>query len=1731
MKAIEEMECVATPKIISSDDEDLAVSCNETCKVDKCREGCNLWTSAVSSSCHDVCEEDKKSYKNKLSVYCVRGCNIAITFYMKVIEDEVGTPAQPYLVAETRTNSTITIKWDRSSYSNISYLIQFRYDGQKHALDWEYYRPANILKDNYLKVEGLHAYTKYRFRVAWIILENYPPLFSEESIAISTLPYGVPSTPPIITCLTAVSCSRVSMSWDPPPLPNGPILSYVLYIYEYPYGTTMIKDISDTASDGGLHYMIQNLKPSTTYRISLSTRNSMGEGPYDVRNITTLTKRVSSSHYTPAHLLFGSKHRVVRQGLRILDEFRILYTLQNKSASVTGVALYLKQNVFFVSDSQGNLSSISLKGSPAGTLLRSNGSYFSTLSVDWLNAKIYMAEEHQISRCDTNGKHYEVLLHQTARAESMQVDPLNGYLYFTVTDPLSGGGLYRIDLAEFEAGRALDFERASLIVGDGHLSAFAVDYKNFRLLLPSAANNTVVSVSLDGSEVSDIRGNSQTHFYRDIRSMAIHHDLLYWTTGDLLYGEEFHKMENKYYQNVYSVEGGPFLALNIHHAEYQPSPLPLNPVESVQALFGTDVAKISWSSPRLLSGQGKGSWKKWLYEIQLVDPLSGQTVHRADIKGNVYDISNLEPNTTYSVKVRPYSEGGKGPWSKEFTSSTLKNRENGAGGSPHILWGAREGLLKSNFVGGEVEPIILRINLNNAHITDISSYNATFFINTNTSFVYAYNAEQSSLARLPNITSANSIAVDWFAPKLYYSSAANQMISRCNIDGSQPEPLPVVTMAKAIAVDSANAHLYWITSNSVERSRLNGMDHFVYMKNALFSGKHVMGLTLDLSQAKLYFMVRSFEGSVMYEACMAKNDAGSHPCNPSEPEVIGSLSEDSLHGPVWYYNTKLFWLHENEKAFVSDISGKNFAHINGLGLNGLTSMEIMDDSMHTYPEGLDMRSIRVVPPSISEDAVRVVGTHDEFSIRWEAVSVVNFGAVFYEIRVDDGDEVYSCVTNDTLFVYPRMKRLAPFTELGVWIQAFTYYASSRKTVAYLHSPPSTPSQPLHPRIFITYKSAPLSRKHDIVAHFRWSPPAKANGIVSKYHVLCWMTVNETRMAVCNDVVDGRMLEFRKQHLLPNTTYSFQVHAVTAAGQGPPSERVEAETSVERPVPQLLLANPDSVRVADIDFHEERLLLGKATHPAAIAYLAEERRVFYLEEEGALMASSLDGANASLIRHLTYSEGCALTVDWIGRKLYYTELDKRIGQSTVFSVDLSVDNHPRQIFNHNSIINSLEVEPFSGSLIWTLAVKSNWSLMISDLSGSNIRPFFLQAAEHGHGRSKLRRSQGCSCSPSLTVGEAIAIDTTNTSELRVLFVEAEHGHVLFSDIRGCSCHVLVNATQNPNSGLPPTSITVDKSNIYWSNKKIGKVFSMPKANGYSDPPDPLSEPLIAEVRGIRSIRAIGHHLQPFPDASCLMSESYAEKARLTGKSDSSLVLYLPPVHRPKFCNRISAPSLLYTVHYGPTGELCFARDDCRSKKTYNNTVILEGLKPFTNYSVRISVRNYYSNGVSNPGPESVFQTEAGAPSKPVNVSAIPVTPFEIDVSWEPPLVPKGFPIFYETRLKVKNTSREFLSTLYFECGKESSTDLSATLTTTEAGKDHYITVRAYSHDCRLHSDSEEIVVRAFQLPDNITLVEACSRSLTLSWTSPPEDSVSHHLLEYSQVDEAEWRTTEISTTQP
>ena len=93
--------------------------------------------------------------------------------------------------------------------------------------------------------------------------------------------------------------------------------------------------------------------------------------------------------------------------------------------------------------------------------------------------------------------------------------------------------------------------RPDLILEDAHLGAFTVDHTNFRLLVPDHTKNTVISVSLDGREVVNLRPNTQKPKFNNVISLAMANGLFYWTNGEEVLTEGYHAGQNRYFHNSY----------------------------------------------------------------------------------------------------------------------------------------------------------------------------------------------------------------------------------------------------------------------------------------------------------------------------------------------------------------------------------------------------------------------------------------------------------------------------------------------------------------------------------------------------------------------------------------------------------------------------------------------------------------------------------------------------------------------------------------------------------------------------------------------------------------------------------------------------------------------------------------------------------------------------------------------------------------------------------------------------------------------------------------------------------------------------------------------------------------------------------------------------------------------------------------------------------------------------
>lgn len=76
------------------------------------------------------------------------------------------------------------------------------------------------------------------------------PVFSAPSVVISTLESGKPSSAPSSLRAAAPDPSRVAISWEPGPFPNGPLISYVLRLADTQPNTNDALEVSTFLSIG-----------------------------------------------------------------------------------------------------------------------------------------------------------------------------------------------------------------------------------------------------------------------------------------------------------------------------------------------------------------------------------------------------------------------------------------------------------------------------------------------------------------------------------------------------------------------------------------------------------------------------------------------------------------------------------------------------------------------------------------------------------------------------------------------------------------------------------------------------------------------------------------------------------------------------------------------------------------------------------------------------------------------------------------------------------------------------------------------------------------------------------------------------------------------------------------------------------------------------------------------------------------------------------------------------------------------------------------------------------------------------------------------------------------------------------------------------------------------------------------------------------------------------------------
>lgn len=415
-----------------------------------------------------------------------------------------------------------------------------------------------------------------------------------------------------------------------------------------------------------------------------------------------------------------------------------------------------------------------------------------------------------------------------------------------------------------------------------------------------------------------------------------------------------------------------------------------------------------------------------------------------------------------------------------------------------------------------------------------------------------------------------------------------------------------------------------------------------------------------------------------------------------------------------------------------------------------------------------------------------------------------------------------------------------------------------------------------------------------------------------------------------------------------------------------------------------------------------------------------------------------------------------------------------------------------------------------SLYWIeLTKKDVGVIMRSDLNGKSIEPFFNHIVD-------------CSCPYRPSVIPVMTIDSTNYQKPVMYWISLE-GHLNIADIDGCACSLIVSASFN--KGLPPTSLTVDKMNIYWSNIAEDQIYFVNKK--YPDD----GEIKHFYLPTVRSIKALGKSLQSYPVTNCLIPHQVSYNVEEIHKTANTIAVKLPrPV--PQFgCEEYNLPTTLYTIYVSQCLEndpnMC--EDTDRTKlQTYETEYEIKNLKPFTEYRLKLALSNYYADLESMSlefGSGVVLRTGAGAPTAPENVTVEALTPTLAIVYWMPPKILNAAAVRYEIHwrlVRLINGARQKGEQLIK--GNERTADgrFFSTLEPWLPGQEYLVFVRAYpaqSND--VYSESLEQTVKMYPEPNKIFLTGVSLNSLNVTWT-PTANLMVKYTLEYKDVAMEDWQ---------
>ena len=1038
-----------------------------------------------------------------------------------------------------------------------------------------------------------------------------------------------------------------------------------------------------------------------------------------------------------------------------------------------------------------------------------------------------------------------------------------------------------------------------------------------------------------------------------------------------------------------------------------------------------------------------------------------------------------------------------------------------------MIWASSGGIFQADVTGENVTTLLPRDELTDSIVDEITWFENILYIVANKT-LKIYNRTDGVVGKLGEKETVDSVAIDWIGKRLYWSNHQQQVINRGTLDGKQHEPLPVVAPARQIRIDALRGNIYYSTELTVEGCRMNGKIPKKYFTVPPYSGKQVMGLTLDLDKERIYWIVKSYQGSSLYSAKLLDSWI-----NKNEPEIIDTrLEEKTLSGSLMHFSDRLAWRHDDKSIVFADINGRNLAFFSNEKVSGLTCFTVIDETHRVLPK--ISGSINVIPDAIPNASIQIQGTYKFFNITWDPVTNVNYGSVFYEIKIkQDFEPDINAEQTDNVFQFPA-NTLEPYTSLEILIRAFTFWGSSPISKINTYSPTGLPSAPTSPRVYTRHTSYPLEDDVRVSAIFRWSLPKKPNGEIRGYKVNCYEFRSDGEKILRDNRTVTKAMEQVFNNLTKNDRYTFEVLACTSVGDGATSGQIYVSTTNERPVPKVYVSTQEDIVEMDLDQTPPTESHIQTRLPVvAFAHIAYERKLFWFDENNDLISYHSETKTKTKLINTTSPVKC-MTIDWLERIVYWSQMIDD-NKCIIYSLNLNRAEYleskkmsdpklAQKVLERENVISDLAISPFDRKLFWIENHKN-----LSEESG-----IFYFELDTGSIKMLFEDNEICMNKASSTISPTPGSLVFATSPINPRNDEnEEHQTSLIFEVNNViptqfvvvelqtkKCFVF-GSIEDRIAKTDNTNIAKDSNKVYWIHEGMvygredatNKVISMPVPN--------------------KSNRLLAFYQQRYPNRSCLVPQQASYKVKVNESTDVSLKLELPKPELPSNCNLTKIP-IRYTIRYTDVKNKdenfdqlsCESSGDCYSIDTFERMETIENLKPFTNYFVQVAMSSVFDK--TNKTwfvARANFMTERGRPSPPRNLSALTLSFNEILVTWLAPETFNSPNLTYEINWQqenivdhIRNKQQQML-----HHNNTNSDELISTVIKVLPNQTYSIFVRAYSKNGTF-SESESVYLSSYPEPPPIVRNNTTSTSMIIMWKQP--ENVSSFAIVYSDQESLE-----------